>query len=82
MSPVARLYRALPNPTVAEPLFFSSGCLVIRLIAPVAAPRPMSKPAAPLSTSTCAMLKTSREIVPMSRMPSTKMLDEASEPRM
>ena len=50
--------------------------------APVGAVRPYSVPSGPLVTSTCSILNTSRDTVPTSRTPSTKMLLEVSKPRM
>ena len=58
------------------------GCLLTMLIAPVGEVRPYSVPSGPLVTSICSMLKMSRETVPTSRTPSTKMLPEVSKPRM
>src|SRR3546814_9458504 len=61
--------------------FSRFACLVVMLIAPDGDVRPLSVPAGPFSTSIWSMLKMSCDTEPRSRIPSTKMLLDASKPR-
>ena len=72
----------LPIDAVPDVMLPRCACLLDMLIEPVGAERPVSVPAGPFSTSMRSMLNTSRETEPRSRMPSTKMLPEVSNPRM
>ena len=81
-SAVARFWPSLPAVTLPATKSARPACLLTRLIAPVGALRPLSVPAGPFTTSIWSMLKTSREIEPTSRTPSTKMLLLVSNPRM
>ncbi|MCY1457415.1 hypothetical protein D9M71_747150 [compost metagenome] len=70
-SAVARFCLPLPAVSSELNLFSMVAVLLTRLIEPVGEPRPLSVPAGPFNTSICSMLKTSREMEPTSRTPST-----------
>ncbi len=81
-SAVTRFCEPLPPVIAVDIALVMLAFFDTRLTEPVGEPRPLSVPAGPLSTSICSRLKTSREIEPMSRTPSTKMELDVSKPRM